>query len=238
MYTSPRRFSSHHPAPQSQTFQGGSFMATVTKINQGPADPSDAMLHRWPVGAGRQRQNIRHRSIRRPKKSSPKWPKAMRPMSIWPSSRPQRVRKRPLVADGRPRSRPADEQAGRPDRGRDSTSWPRSKRSTTASRFATRGHADLPLTIDCLRYYAGWADKIHGQTIPIRGNYFCYTQARTGGRGGPDHSLELSAADGRLEMGPGAGGRLHDRDEAGRANAAHLPAAWRGWRKRPAFPTA
>ncbi len=34
--------------------------------------------------------------------------------------------------------------------------------------------ADLPLTIDCLRYYAGWADKIHGKTIPIRGNYFTY----------------------------------------------------------------
>jgi aldehyde dehydrogenase (NAD+) len=37
-------------------------------------------------------------------------------------------------------------------------------------------NADLPLTIDCLRYYAGYADKIHGQTIPIRGNYFCYTR--------------------------------------------------------------
>jgi aldehyde dehydrogenase (NAD+) len=37
-------------------------------------------------------------------------------------------------------------------------------------------NADLPLVIDCLRYYAGWADKIHGQTIPIRGNYFCYTR--------------------------------------------------------------
>jgi aldehyde dehydrogenase (NAD+) len=37
-------------------------------------------------------------------------------------------------------------------------------------------HADLPLVLDCLRYYAGWADKIHGQTIPIRGNYFCYTK--------------------------------------------------------------
>jgi aldehyde dehydrogenase (NAD+) len=37
-------------------------------------------------------------------------------------------------------------------------------------------HADLPLVIDCFRYYAGWADKIHGQTIPIRGNYFCYTK--------------------------------------------------------------
>ncbi|HEY2838567.1 MAG TPA: aldehyde dehydrogenase family protein [Pirellulales bacterium] len=36
--------------------------------------------------------------------------------------------------------------------------------------------ADLPLVIDCLRYYAGFADKIHGQTIPIRGNYFCYTR--------------------------------------------------------------
>jgi len=27
-----------------------------------------------------------------------------------------------------------------------------------------------------LRYYAGYADKIHGQTIPIRGNYFTYTR--------------------------------------------------------------
>ncbi|MCP4785885.1 MAG: aldehyde dehydrogenase family protein [Fuerstiella sp.] len=36
--------------------------------------------------------------------------------------------------------------------------------------------ADLPLAIDCLRYYAGWADKIHGDTIPIRGDYFCYTR--------------------------------------------------------------
>ncbi|HEV3006648.1 MAG TPA: aldehyde dehydrogenase family protein, partial [Pirellulales bacterium] len=36
--------------------------------------------------------------------------------------------------------------------------------------------ADLPLSIDCLRYYAGFADKIHGQTIPVRGNYFTYTR--------------------------------------------------------------
>lgn len=36
--------------------------------------------------------------------------------------------------------------------------------------------ADVPLAIDCLRYYAGWADKIHGDTIPIRGDYFCYTR--------------------------------------------------------------
>ena len=36
--------------------------------------------------------------------------------------------------------------------------------------------ADLPLAIDCLRYYAGWADKVHGDTIPVRGDYFCYTR--------------------------------------------------------------
>ncbi|HVS70239.1 MAG TPA: aldehyde dehydrogenase family protein [Phycisphaerae bacterium] len=36
--------------------------------------------------------------------------------------------------------------------------------------------ADLPLAIDCYRYYAGWADKIEGKTIPINGNFFCYTR--------------------------------------------------------------
>ena len=36
--------------------------------------------------------------------------------------------------------------------------------------------ADLPLTIACYRYYAGWADKIQGKTIPIAGDYFCYTR--------------------------------------------------------------
>ena len=37
-------------------------------------------------------------------------------------------------------------------------------------------NADLPLTIDCYRYYAGWADKIEGKTIPVNGPYFCYTR--------------------------------------------------------------
>ncbi len=36
--------------------------------------------------------------------------------------------------------------------------------------------ADLPLSIACYRYYAGWADKIQGKTIPIAGDYFCYTR--------------------------------------------------------------
>jgi aldehyde dehydrogenase (NAD+) len=42
--------------------------------------------------------------------------------------------------------------------------------------IAESRNGDLPLVVDCLRYYAGWADKIHGQTIPVRGNYFCYSR--------------------------------------------------------------
>jgi aldehyde dehydrogenase (NAD+) len=37
-------------------------------------------------------------------------------------------------------------------------------------------NADLALAVKCYRYYAGWADKIHGKTIPVEGNYFCYTR--------------------------------------------------------------
>ena len=60
--------------------------------------------------------------------------------------------------------------------------------------------------------------------------------ARAGGRGRADHPLELPDADGRLEVGPGPGRRLHDRDEAGRADAAHLPADGASWRKKAGIP--
>ena len=35
---------------------------------------------------------------------------------------------------------------------------------------------DVAATVACFRYFAGWADKIHGKTIPIDGEYFCYTR--------------------------------------------------------------
>jgi len=37
-------------------------------------------------------------------------------------------------------------------------------------------NADVPLTVACYRYYAGWADKIQGKTIPVNGPFFCYTR--------------------------------------------------------------
>lgn len=34
--------------------------------------------------------------------------------------------------------------------------------------------ADIPLVVNTIRYYAGWADKIHGKTLPISGPHFAY----------------------------------------------------------------
>ncbi|EGC35195.1 hypothetical protein DICPUDRAFT_152496 [Dictyostelium purpureum] len=35
---------------------------------------------------------------------------------------------------------------------------------------------DLTVSIRCLRYFAGWCDKIQGKTIPINGQYTCFTK--------------------------------------------------------------
>jgi aldehyde dehydrogenase (NAD+) len=34
---------------------------------------------------------------------------------------------------------------------------------------------EIPAAAECLEYYAGWADKVMGETIPVKGNYFTYT---------------------------------------------------------------
>jgi aldehyde dehydrogenase (NAD+) len=42
--------------------------------------------------------------------------------------------------------------------------------------FAVAKAVDVAATAACFRYFAGWADKVHGKTIPIDGDYFCYTR--------------------------------------------------------------
>merc|ERR1712142_48518 len=37
-------------------------------------------------------------------------------------------------------------------------------------------YVDIPFSIKIVRYYAGCTDKIEGKTIPIDGDYFCYTR--------------------------------------------------------------
>jgi acyl-CoA reductase-like NAD-dependent aldehyde dehydrogenase len=36
-------------------------------------------------------------------------------------------------------------------------------------------HIEIPAAAECLQYYAGWADKMHGETIPVRGSFLAYT---------------------------------------------------------------
>ena len=33
---------------------------------------------------------------------------------------------------------------------------------------------DIPAAIDCFEYYGGWADKLHGETVPVRAPAFTY----------------------------------------------------------------
>jgi aldehyde dehydrogenase (NAD+) len=34
---------------------------------------------------------------------------------------------------------------------------------------------EVPAAAECFQYYAGWADKIQGETIPVKGNHLTYT---------------------------------------------------------------
>jgi len=42
--------------------------------------------------------------------------------------------------------------------------------------FSDAYNADLPLAYKCYRYFAGWADKIQGATVPIDGNHIAMTR--------------------------------------------------------------
>ncbi len=42
--------------------------------------------------------------------------------------------------------------------------------------FSVARSVDVAATVGCYRYFAGWADKVQGRTIPIDGDYFCYTR--------------------------------------------------------------
>jgi aldehyde dehydrogenase (NAD+) len=42
--------------------------------------------------------------------------------------------------------------------------------------FSIAKAVDVAATVGCFRYFAGWSDKIHGKTILVDGDYFCYTR--------------------------------------------------------------
>jgi aldehyde dehydrogenase (NAD+) len=42
--------------------------------------------------------------------------------------------------------------------------------------FSIAKAVNVAATVACYRYFTGWADKIQSKTIPIDGDYFCYTR--------------------------------------------------------------
>ncbi len=36
-------------------------------------------------------------------------------------------------------------------------------------------HIEIPAAAECFEYFAGWADKVMGETIPVKGNHLTYT---------------------------------------------------------------
>jgi aldehyde dehydrogenase (NAD+) len=36
-------------------------------------------------------------------------------------------------------------------------------------------HVEIPAAAECLQYFAGWADKVHGETVPVKGGQLVYT---------------------------------------------------------------
>ena len=47
---------------------------------------------------------------------------------------------------------------------------------TDVGKPINEARGDIQFSIAIYRYYAGYADKIHGKTLPLNGNYFGYTK--------------------------------------------------------------
>jgi aldehyde dehydrogenase (NAD+) len=47
--------------------------------------------------------------------------------------------------------------------------------SLNAGKTINDARGDMQGVVNTLRYYAGWADKIEGRTVPVRGNFLSYT---------------------------------------------------------------
>ena len=120
-------------------------------------------------------------------------------------------------------------QARRPDQAAHARSWPSSRAATSASRSAAPAARSSAASL-VFDYYAGAANKVFGQTIPVSQARARPDPARADRRRRADRALELPAADGLLEGGAGARRRQHrhpqarqllaaDRDPARRAGA-------------------
>ena len=80
---------------------------------------------------------------------------------------------------------------------------------------------DVPRTAACYRYFGGMADKFQGETIPVEAGFLNYALREPVGVVGQVVPWNFPLMFTSWKMAPGARRRQHDRDEAGRGDAAH-----------------
>ena len=97
-----------------------------------------------------------------------------------------------------------------------SRSSPSSRRATSASRSAAR-RGEIVGAAFVFDYYAGAANKLFGETIPVSKPGLDFTLREPIGVVGLIVPVELPAADGLVEAGPGARGGQHRDPQAGLA---------------------
>ncbi len=79
----------------------------------------------------------------------------------------QRVRGRPVAAHDAVGARPRDLEARRPHRGAHGEEFAQLETLDNGKPISVARVADIPLVVDHFRYYAGWATKVEGETIPV-----------------------------------------------------------------------
>ncbi len=94
-------------------------------------------------------------------------------------------------------------------------------------------YVDMPMVADVFRYYAGWATKIHGETVNTFSNAFTYTLRDPVGVVGAIVAWNFPLLLASWKLGPAlACGNTRDLETRG-ADSAHGAALWRTWRLKP-----
>ncbi len=82
-------------------------------------------------------------------------------------------------------------------------------------------HIEMPMAAECLQYFAGWADKIHGETIPVKGNALVYTLREPLGVVAAIVPWNFPLLHRDVEGRAGARDGQHRDSQAGESDAAH-----------------
>ena len=154
-----------------EIFVAGKWQAPLS----GETYDADQPRQRGAAGRGRQGRRARHRRRRRgrARKAFDEGP--------WPQMSAARARPHRVQARRSHRAEPRRDGRG-------------SRASTPARRSSTRGKVEIPFAAEVFRYYAGWATKIHGETLGLRDERLHLHAARAGRRGRRDHAVELPAS--------------------------------------------